>query len=185
MTDLTRREIMATAAAISALAAAKAPAAADPAAAGGPAWDLTDLYPTDAAWEAERAAIAARLPQIATYKGTLGQSAARLKAALQLQSDIALKVSRLYTYASLKRDEDIRAPAGQERAQKATDLATAFGEAISWSGPELLLVGKPKIESFLAADPGLAKFRLQLEDQLRQADHTLSPEGEAILAGTN
>jgi oligoendopeptidase F len=184
MTELTRRDAMVSAAALSALALASSAAAADAPTTGGAAWDLADLYPNDAAWETERAALAARLPQIAAYRGKLGESAATLKAALQLQSDIALKVSRLYTYASLKRDEDLRVSANQERSQKATDLYTAFGEAGSWMGPELLTVGQAKIEGFLAADSGLAKFRLQLEDQLRQAAHTLSPESEAILAGT-
>jgi oligoendopeptidase F len=184
MTELTRRDAMVSAAALSALALASGAAAADAPATGGAAWDLADLYPNDAAWETERATLAARLPQIAAYRGKLGESAATLKAALQLQSDIALKVSRLYTYASLKRDEDLRVSANQERSQMATDLYTAFGEAGSWMGPELLTVGQAKIEGFLAADSGLAKFRLQLEDQLRQAAHTLSPESEAILAGT-
>jgi oligoendopeptidase F len=184
MTELTRRDAMVSAAALSALALASSAAAADAPTTGGAAWDLADLYPNDAAWETERATLAARLPQIAAYRGKLGESAATLKAALQLQSDIALKVSRLYTYASLKRDEDLRVSANQERSQMATDLYTAFGEAGSWMGPELLTVGQAKIEGFLAADSGLAKFRLQLEDQLRQAAHTLSPESEAILAGT-
>ena len=50
--------------------------------------------------------------------------------------------------------------------------------------PELLALGAPKVQSYITGDPGLAKFRFQLEDVLRQAPHTLSPEGEAILAAT-
>jgi oligoendopeptidase F len=183
MTEITRRDAMVTAAAIGALALAGSASAADAPATSGAAWDLTDLYPTDAAWETERTAIAARLPQFATYKGKLGEGAS-LKAALQLQSDIDLKLNRLYGYASLKRDEDVRIAANQERAQKAQDLYTAFAEAGSWMGPELLTIGQPKIEALLAADPALAKFRLSLEDTLRQAPHTLSPESEAILAAS-
>lgn len=184
MTEITRRDAMVTVAAVSALALARGAAAADGSTSGAAAWDLTDIYPNDAAWEAERSAIAARLPQIAAYKGKLGESAETLRAALQLQSDIAVKVERLNAYASLKRDEDIRVAANQERAQKADDLGTAFSEASSWMGPEILSVGQARIEGFLAAAPGLSKFRFGLEDQLRQAAHTLSPEGEAILAGT-
>jgi oligoendopeptidase F len=183
MTEITRREAMVTAAAIGALTLAGG-AAADAPAAGAAAWDLTDIYPSDAAWEAERSAIAARLPQIAAYKGKLGESAGTLKAALQLQSDIAIKISRLDAYASLKRDEDLRVATNQERSQKANDLGTAFDEASSWMSPEILSVGQARIEGFLAADPGLAKFKFGLESQLRQAAHILSPEGEAILAGS-
>jgi len=182
MTDISRRDAMVSAAAISALALASSASAADttPLA----AWDLTELYPNDAAWEAERAAVAARLPAIAAYKGRMGEGAGALKSVLQLQSDLGLKASRLYAYASLKGDEDLRVAPNQERRQQATDLFTAYGEASSWLNPELLALGQAKVESYLASDPGLAKFRFQLEDVVRQAPHTLTPEGEALLAGT-
>jgi oligoendopeptidase F len=182
MTDISRRDAMVSAAAISALALASSASAADttPLA----AWDLTELYPNDAAWEAERAAVAARLPAIAAYKGRMGEGAGALKSVLQLQSDLGLKVSRLYAYASLKGDEDLRVAPNQERRQQATDLFTAYGEASSWLNPELLALGQAKVESYLASDPGLAKFRFQLEDVVRQGPHTLTPEGEALLAGT-
>jgi len=182
MTDISRREALITAAALSTLAMAGEAKAADVAA--GAAWDLTDLYPSDAAWEAERTAVAARLPEITAYKGRLGEGAGTLRQVLQLQSDLGLKVSRLYVYAGLKSDEDIRNAPNQERRQKATDLYTAYGEAGSWMNPELLALGAPKVQSYLASDPGLAKFRFQLSDVVRQAPHTLSPEGEAILAGS-
>jgi len=184
MTDLNRREAMVSAAMLGTLALASGAASAADTGASAAAWDLTDLYPTDAAWEAERAAVAARLPEIAGFKGKLGQGAGTLRQVLQLQSDLGLKVSRLYTYASLKADEDLRVAPNQERRQKATDLYTAYGEAGSWMNPELLALGQAKIESYLASDPGLAKFRFGIEDTLRQAPHTLSPEGEAIMAAS-
>jgi len=184
MTDLSRREAMVSAALLGTLAMASGAALAADVATAAAAWDLTDLYPNDAAWEAERAAVAARLPEIAAFRGKLGQGAGTLRQVLQLQSDLGLKLSRLYVYAGLKADEDLRNAPNQERRQKATDLATAYGEAGSWMNPELLTLGQAKVESYLASDPGLAKFRFQLEDVVRQAPHTLSPEGEAILAAS-
>lgn len=181
MNDLSRRETMISAAALGTLALASGGALAQ-SAGSGPAWDLTDLYPNEAAWEAERAAVAARLPEISAFKGRLGEGAPTLRQVLQLQSDLALKVMRLYVYASLKADEDLRVAPNQELRQKATDLYSAFGEAGSWISPELLALGEARVRSYLASDPGLAKFRFQIEDVLRQAPHTLSPEGEAILA---
>jgi oligoendopeptidase F len=183
MTELSRREAMISAAAIGTLALAGGASAAEPAAAAA-AWDLTDLYPNDAAWAAERAAVAARLPEIAAFKGRLGEGAGTLKAVLQLQSDLGLRLARVAVYANLKGDEDLRAAPNQERRQQATDLVTAYGEAGSWMNPELLALGTSKVEAYLAADPGLAKFRFQLEDVVRQAPHTLSPEGESLLASS-
>jgi len=174
---------MISAAALSGLALASGAAAADPAPAGA-AWDLSELYPNDAAWEAERAAVAARLPEIAAFKGRLAEGAGTLRQLLQLQSDLGLKVARLYVYSNLKADEDLRNAPNQELRQKATDLYTAYGEAGSWLNPELLALGAAKVQAYLTAEPALAKYRFQLEDVVRQAPHTLSPEGEAILAAS-
>jgi oligoendopeptidase F len=178
MTDISRR-----AALLLAAAAAVAPTAAQSAEPGLPTvWDLTHLYPTPAAWDAERAALDQALPGLATYKGRLGESAATLKAALQAISDINRRGARLFVYATLKADEDLQVAADQERRQLAQALVAKFGEATAWVNPEVLKVGREKIEAFVAADPGLAKFRFGLMDTLRQAPHTLDELGEALLA---
>lgn len=178
MIDLSRR-----AALLLAAAAAVAPAAAQAAEPALPTvWDLTHLYPTPAAWDAERVALEQALPGLATYKGRLGESAATLKAALQTISDLNKRGARLFVYATLKGDEDLQVAADQERRQLAQALVAKFGEATAWVNPEVLNVGREKIEAFLAADQGLAKFRFGLMDTLRQASHTLDEQGEALLA---
>ena len=184
MPDLSRREAIA-AASLATLAAAM-PAFAQTPAAGGAAWDLSDLYPSDAAWDAARKQALADLPDFAKYKGTLGTSADALAAALTDQTALDRTISRIYTYASLKADADLRNSANQEKEALATDLYTAFGEATSWVAPELLSIGKAKIDRFIAANQTLrTHFDFQLADVLRQEAHTLSPEGEVLLAGTS
>ena len=75
-------------------------------------------------------------------------------------------------------------PPIRRRQAQAIDLYTAFGEAVSWASPELLAVGKAKIDGFVASNATLKKrFDFALADTLRQADHTLSPESENLLAG--
>ena len=188
MFDLSRRQMLVSgtlAGVVSAAAPGRAFAqaaaqAATPAA--GAAWDLTDLFPTDAAWEAERQAILRNIPALTTFKGKLGSSPATLKAALQAQSDINRRTSRLYTYASLKADEDRRVAANQERKQKAQDVFTAFAEASAWTNPEIVALGAQRVDGLIAGDPGLSKFAFGLHDTLRQAQHTLSPDEEQLLA---
>ena len=182
MLDLSRREVFVSAAVVAIAAGVPSWALAQATADGGAAWDLRDIYPTDSAWEADRKAIQAQIPSLLQYQGKLGQSAAGLKAALQAQSDLNKRASRLYTYASLKADEDVRIGVNQERKQKAQDVFTALGEATSWANPELVAIGAAKINRFIAADPGLKKFAFGLRDVLRTASHTLSPEEEKLLA---
>lgn len=179
-TNLSRRQALLLAA-----AAAAAPGlalAAEPAL---PAvWDLTELYPTDAAWEAERQAVEADLPKIAAFKGRLGESAATLRQASEAISALTKRVLRLFVYATLKGDEDLRIAANQERRLMAQQLLSKATEAASWVSPEVLEVGATKIRGFVASDPALAKFRFNFENTLRQAPHTLDDAGEALLAST-
>lgn len=178
MSDISRR-----AALLLAAAAAVAPSAAQAVEPALPTvWDLTHLYPTPAAWDAERAALEQALPGLASHKGRLGESAAALKAALQAISDLNRRGARLFVYATLKGDEDLQVAADQERRQLAQALVAKVGEATAWVNPEVLQIGREKVEAFLAAEPGLAKFRFGLMDTLRQAPHTLDELGEALLA---
>lgn len=185
MTSLTRREALATAT-IATIASAIPAWAQDAAtAADVAAWDLGELYPNDAAWDAVRKDVLAKIPGLLKYKGTLGTSAEALAAALVAQSDLGREASRVYTYISLKADEDLRVAANQEKQAQATDMFTAFGEATSWVAPELLTIDTAKINGFVAGNQTLkTRFDFYLADIVRQAAHTLSPEGEVLLAGT-
>ena len=126
MLDLSRREAFVSAAVVALAAGVPSWALAQaPAGGGGAAWDLRDIYPTDAAWEAERQAILAKIPSLLQYQGKLGRSAAGLKAALQAQSDLNKRASRLYTYASLKADEDC--PHRRQPGAQATGAGRVHG----------------------------------------------------------
>ena len=182
MTNLSRREAIAASALATAAALIPAAARAAEAAASAAAWDLSELYPNDAAWDAARKQALADAVALDRYKGTLGNSPAALRTAMQAISDVGRSMARLSVYAGLKADEDQRVAINQERQGQANDLFSALGEHTAWLSPEILSVGETKIGQFLAADPALGKFRHGLLDTLRQAPHTLSAEGEAILA---
>ena len=184
MIDVSRRELLATGALATAMSAA-VPVAAwaqGAAAPAGAAWDLTELYPSDAAWETERQALLKAIPGLKTHQGTLGRSPATMRAVLQAQSDLNRRAARLFTYASLKADEDLKVAPNQERKSQAQDVFTALGEATAWTNPEIVALGAAKVNSFIAADRGLDKFAYYLRDTIRTAAHTLSPAEEALLA---
>lgn len=164
----------------SALLVAPSAAAAkdDPAA----VWDLTDLFPTTEAWDAERAAIEKEVAAVGALKGTLGRDAATMLAALDKMTAIDKRLARLSVYSSLRSDEDVRVSENQARNQAASNLYAKFGETTAFVRPEILGIGAAKVESFIAATPGLAKNAFFLRDVLRSAPHTLSPESEDLLA---
>lgn len=145
-------------------------------------WNLEHLFPDVAAWDAERQRLLAEFPKLASYKGTLGNSSADLSAALRFTSDTYRAALRVYVYANLQQDEDLRDNAAQERNQLAEAMFARFTQESAWMDPELIAVGEDRIRAFMADNPDLAPFRYQLDNTLRQASHTLGAEAEETLS---
>ncbi|WP_286828405.1 MULTISPECIES: oligoendopeptidase F [Kordiimonas] len=145
-------------------------------------WDLTDLYASPATWEAERQQVLADMKELDAYRGRLGESAATLLEAADKISALQKSALRLLVYATLSADEDLRVSETQERRTLAQSLFAELSQATSFIAPELLEVGPEKVESFIAAEPGLEKHAFNLRDTLRQKDYTLSKEAEKVLA---
>lgn len=170
---------------MSAAASAAAPAAGDEA---NPAymWDLSDLYPSPEAWTASYEKTKAEADKLEQHKGTLGKSAESMLAALDAVSKVRKEFDRLYTYASLKGDEDVRVAADQERVQLAQALGTRLAEKTAWLATEILEVGEKKVHDFEKRSPELThRFDLFLDNTLRAAPHTLSPESEGVMAAAS
>lgn len=145
-------------------------------------WNLEDVYATPQAWDADSAKLESQLKDYQACKGHLGDSAKRLRECLDLQADILKRYARLDLYANEKFAEDTGKPASLERRQRSRVLATKMDEATSFMRPEVLRVGKAKVDAYLKQDKGLAIYRQPLGDILRMAPHTLDGKGEAILA---
>ena len=145
-------------------------------------WNLTDLYPSVEAWNEARDEVMADFDRIDSLRGTLDDSADSLYQAYRLVSDTYKKAGRVYVYASLKADEDLRESETQERRQLGDIMFARFGEVTAWMQPELIKVGREVIESYIKEDDRLQPFAHQLDDSLRNAPHTLSPETEQTLS---
>jgi oligoendopeptidase F len=146
-------------------------------------WDLSDLYPTAAAWDEALNRTRAAADKIISYKGTLGRSADAMFTTLDAISAANREAARLAIYASLKSDEDVRMPANIERKQLAQALNTQLGEKSAWVAPEIVAIGAAKVKAFTAANRQLKeRFGFYLDNTLRGAPHTLSPESEGVFA---
>jgi len=145
-------------------------------------WNLTDIYPSEAAWRAEKEKIAAELPRLRQFQGRLGSSAQALADALDLMYRVDKELSRLYVYASMSADEDTRVSTRQGMQQEMQQLYAAFGAQASYVEPEILKVGRETIDRYVAAESRLKIYDFYLHDIVRRAPHTLSDAEEKILA---
>lgn len=147
-------------------------------------WDLGDLYATPQSWNDAYAKTRAGAQRLDRYRGTLGRSAGAMFAALDAISAVNRQSDQLGVYAGLKGDEDLGNAAAQERRQQAQALASLIGEKTAWVNPEIVALGKPRVEAFLRQRNDLRqRFDFLLRDALRSAPHTLGSQAEGVLAG--
>src|SRR5258705_9383031 len=85
-------------------------------------WNLTDLYPDDAAWRAAKDAIARELPTLRGYHGRLGSSAQVLADALETMSRLDKDIARLSVYSGMLADQDTRVAGPQGMQQEMQQL---------------------------------------------------------------
>lgn len=145
-------------------------------------WNLADIYPSVAAWNADEIKVDAQLKDLAGCKGHMGESAARFKQCLELQADLTKRYYRLAAYASEQAAEDTANASFMELDQKADLLGNRVTEARAFVDPEILHIGKDRIARFLKQDRSLSIYRFPLDQILRKAPHTLNDEGEALIA---
>jgi oligoendopeptidase F len=145
-------------------------------------WNLADLYPNEAAWNSDAARLEAQLAEIGKCKGKLGTSARRFRECLDLIYDATKRYYRLGVYAGELESEDTSDPARQALGQKTQVIGTRLSEATAFLNPEVLSIGKAKIDAFFKAEPKLAIYRHPVNDVLRAAPHTLDAKGEELLA---
>ena len=89
-------------------------------------WDLTPMFPSDEAWEAEFEAMRAVPEKIAAFQGKLGESAKTLLEYFKLSDEIEVRLSKLYGYASCSSDGDTADGAYQNMRSKALNTYVAL-----------------------------------------------------------
>jgi oligoendopeptidase F len=145
-------------------------------------WDLSDVYPNEGAWRAEKERVTAALVRLRSFEGRLGSSAATLAEALELMTTFDKELSRLYVYASMVADEDTRLSGPQGMQQEMQQIFARFGAQASYIEPEVIGLGSEAVERAIASEPRLTPYVFYLRDIARRAAHTLTDAEEKILA---
>ena len=148
-------------------------------------WHVQALYPNLEAWASDFNALsqAQQNPEwpVSTYKGRLHEGADRLKSCLDEIFSLSRHLSKLYTYAHLRHDEDIANDVYKKSYNQITILLHEFHEKTAWFEPEILSLTKETLDAYLTS-PLLAGYRFHLEKLLRVKQHMLPKEGEELLA---
>ena len=147
-------------------------------------WDVTDLYASPEGWAVEYDRIKARPSSWRRTRARLAPSAAQMRQALDAISRVTKEASRLYTYASLKADEDLSNSRNQERRQQAGALNTLLEERRPGWRPKFSRWAPTPWPISSSEDAELASPARLLPCAIFCAlrPHTLGLEAESVLA---
>jgi oligoendopeptidase F len=132
-------------------------------------WDLTPLFATEAAWEAEVAALEKEIPKLAAYEGTLADPAS-LKKCLDLYFDLHNRASHVQQYANLARATELTSEALQVRLQRSLSLMEDLMAKAGFIRGEVLALDDKTMAAAYKEKNGPGEYRDYLENLRRRRD---------------
>lgn len=147
-------------------------------------WDLSAMYASKEAWEAELGEVETIIGKVEKYEGKVTASAENLLQVLTLEAEVEQKLDLAYSYAERLHDQDTKDAEHQAMTQKAMSLYVSASSRTAFVAPEILAASKEDIEAFIAQEPKLELYRKQIEEIQRLKAHCLSAEMEKLVAMT-
>ncbi|MDA3955190.1 oligoendopeptidase F [Oceanispirochaeta sp.] len=144
-------------------------------------WNLASLFKDSEAWEAGLKELEALIPEISGFKGSLGDSAERLRGCFDFFNSLEILEERLGYYAMLRKEEDVADSDSMGRYSRYMAVATKSSTEASYLKPEIQSLPDELLASYMK-DPVLKEFRIPLERMIRYKPHILSEKEESLLA---
>ena len=145
-------------------------------------WNLQDVYKSINDWKADFNNITSKINDVEKFKGKLGENAETFYNALNSYFNLQKEFAKLYDYASKLSDENLNISANQALKQQASNLGTKISESTAFFKPEILQIDTTKIRQFINERKDLDQFSVFVNNIIRLKAHTLSKEGEELLA---
>ncbi len=144
-------------------------------------WNLKHLYENLDSWKEEYEVVEQIIAELPKYQGKLDDFDT-FKDYYKTQRDLAVKLHKLYQYASLKSDLNKKNVENAARVQKMANLLNVYSQNTAFERPEILSLGKEKVFEYLNRDESLKEYQFPLEKLFHQSEHILDEEKEGLLA---
>jgi oligoendopeptidase F len=145
-------------------------------------WNMTDVYPSDEAWEGALAAASEGVSALGRFRGRLGTTSATLLEALRTRDEWQALIWRLRWYPAIGVKTDATDGVAAERHQRAMALIAQVNEALAYLDPELLTIDPGHFAVLRAEEPALGVYAHTLDQLRRRAAHIRPAEIEAVIA---
>ena len=145
-------------------------------------WNLERIFKTDEEFQKEIEAVRKQIDEFAKLEGHTTENAEMFYQSITAGNEIERRLNKLYTYASMKSDEDVANTENQAKKEQVVNLYNYASSKMYFQTPELLNTEKEVIESFYQAEPKLLEHKTNIEEVYRYKPHTLPKEEEKLLS---
>jgi oligoendopeptidase F len=145
-------------------------------------WNLSDIYPSDAAWESAYQSVIEKIKAAGGFAGRLADSSKTLFECLELRTEVGLLISRLAQYANLSRDLDNRVSQYQGMADRVAMLGAQASAAFAYIEPELLQIDEDELLEMEGEFEKQDIYDFYIRELIRSKAHIRSREVEELLA---
>lgn len=144
-------------------------------------WNAESIFKTQKAWEAEVKSILADLPKIKKYEGKLSEGADTLLKAFDAVEALMKRVMHVFVYAGFSYNVDTTDQNSAAMYGKAQAMYGQVAGTVSFINPELLKIGKKKLDAWMKQNPKLAVQAQNIDNLFRRQAHVRSAEVEELL----
>ena len=147
-------------------------------------WNIADILPDEAAFDAAVTEVEAMLPKLQAYQGRLAESPDVLADALELFNEIQKVGEDAIVWANQRQHTDTRDAEANSTLAKSRGLGGKIGEAASFLPPEIAQIPAETMKSFMENER-LETYDHVIDDIMRTAAHIRSSEVEQVLAASS
>lgn len=144
-------------------------------------WDVSDIYSSWDAWQAELENFKAEVPKILEFKGTLGTSAENLLKFFEYTAKNSVMQGKLYWYVELQNDVDGKNPLYRSKHQELQAVGMQYGLNSTWIASELAAIPQATVEQWMKENEKLAVYRHEILDFYRTQERILDEKTQSIL----
>ena len=145
-------------------------------------WDLSVIYENEDAFFADYAKAEKLIKAFKKHEKTMCKGSEEFYAMLVDMIEIDAVIEKLWEYASLSFSVDTSNNAYQSLNAKVRNLAVSAGTVSWFVSPYMLKIDDQTMKKWFEEKPELERFRRIVEKNMRTKPHTLSNEGEQLMA---
>ena len=144
-------------------------------------WNAESVFPSNEAWEKEVAEIVRDVEKIKQYQRSLAEGPSVLLDTLNVVENLIARAQIAFMYAGFSYNVDTTDQKAAGMFGKAQGMVGQVASAVSFIDPEILAIGKKKLDQWITENPKLAVYRHSFDNLFRKQAHVRSAEVEELL----